>query len=189
MLHYIVGTRLRRGLLTVVDATNVQQARPGLRWSSWPGSHDVLVDAIVLDVPESRRVRAQRAASRPRLRRRTSSHGSAATSSESLGQMRKEGFRRVHVLRGVDEIDAAHDHPRALVERPPRPDRAVRHRSATCTAARAELRTLLAELGWELELDDLGRAVGARHPEGRHGASSSATWSTAARTRPACSGW
>ena len=26
VLHYIVGTRLRRGLLTVVDATNVQQA-------------------------------------------------------------------------------------------------------------------------------------------------------------------
>ena len=25
VLHYIVGTRLRRGLLTVVDATNVQQ--------------------------------------------------------------------------------------------------------------------------------------------------------------------
>jgi len=25
VLHYIVGTRLRRGLLTVVDATNVEQ--------------------------------------------------------------------------------------------------------------------------------------------------------------------
>ena len=52
VLHYIVGTRLRRGLLTVVDATNVQQdARASL--VKLARDHDVLVDAIVLDVPES----------------------------------------------------------------------------------------------------------------------------------------
>ena len=52
MLHYIVGTRLRRGLLTVVDATNVQPAaRAAL--IKLAKSHDVLVDAIVIDVPES----------------------------------------------------------------------------------------------------------------------------------------
>ena len=51
VLHYIVGTRLRRGLLTVVDATNVQRdARASL--VKLAKSHDVLVDAIVLDVPE-----------------------------------------------------------------------------------------------------------------------------------------
>ena len=49
VLHYIVGTRLRRGLLTVVDATNVQRpARASL--IKLARSHDVLVDAIVLDV-------------------------------------------------------------------------------------------------------------------------------------------
>ena len=36
VLHYIVGTRLRRGLLTVVDATNVQQARPRLAGEARP---------------------------------------------------------------------------------------------------------------------------------------------------------
>lgn len=52
VLHYIVGTRLRRGRLTVVDATNVQQsARAAL--VQLAKSHDVLVDAIVLDVPEA----------------------------------------------------------------------------------------------------------------------------------------
>ena len=52
VLHYIVGTRLRRGLLTVVDATNVQQdARASL--VRLAREHDVLADAIVLDVPES----------------------------------------------------------------------------------------------------------------------------------------
>src|ERR1700749_2878507 len=52
VLHYIAGTRLRRGLLTVVDATNVQQeARASLM--KLARDHDVLVDAIVLDVPEA----------------------------------------------------------------------------------------------------------------------------------------
>jgi predicted kinase len=51
VLHYIVGTRLKRGLLTVVDATNVQwEARKSL--IDLAKEHNVLVDAIVLDVPE-----------------------------------------------------------------------------------------------------------------------------------------
>ena len=45
-------TRLRRGLLTVVDATNVQpKARAAL--VQLAKDHDVLSVAIVLDVPES----------------------------------------------------------------------------------------------------------------------------------------
>ena len=59
VLHYIVGTRLRRGLLTVVDATNVQQdARAAL--VKLAREHDVLADAIVLDVPESLAVERNR---------------------------------------------------------------------------------------------------------------------------------
>jgi predicted kinase len=52
LLHFIVGTRLRRGLLAVVDATNVQQAARALL-VRLARSHDVLVDAVVIDVPES----------------------------------------------------------------------------------------------------------------------------------------
>mgnify|MGYP003392012260 CR=1 FL=1 len=52
LLNHIVGTRLRRGLLTVVDATNVQsKARAEL--VSLARRHHALVDAIVLEVPES----------------------------------------------------------------------------------------------------------------------------------------
>ena len=124
VLGYIVGTRLRRGLLTVVDATNVQRpARAAL--VKLAREHDVLVDAIVLDVPES--LASERNVSRPD--RDFGAHvvrRQARELHKSLGQMRKEGFRRVHVLRGVDEIADVDDHPRALVERPPRPDRAVR---------------------------------------------------------------
>src|SRR6059058_1641801 len=51
LLHHIVGVRLSRGLLTVVDATNVQpEARQAL--VGLAREHDVLPVAIVLDLPE-----------------------------------------------------------------------------------------------------------------------------------------
>jgi protein phosphatase len=50
-LHFIAAKRLARGLLTVVDATNVQpDARKPL--VALAREHDVLPVAIVLDLPE-----------------------------------------------------------------------------------------------------------------------------------------
>ncbi len=164
VLHYIVGTRLRRGLMTVVDATNVQRpARAAL--VKVAREHDVLVDAIVLDVPDTLAV--ERNETRPD--RDFGAHVVRRQARElrtSMGQMRREGFRRVHVLRGVDEIGSA-----TVVREPSWNDR----RDLTgpfdvfgdVHGCASELRTLLGELGWELELDGDGRAVGARHPEGR----------------------
>lgn len=163
VLHYIVGTRLRRGLLTVVDATNVQQsARAEL--VRLAKSHDVMVDAIVLDVPEG--VALDRNEQRP-----DRDFGSHVVSRQrrdlkrSLSRIRKEGFRRVHLLRGVEEVDAA---------------TIVRERSwndlrdvtgpfdiiGDVHGCAAELRSLLVTLGWQLEQAD-GLAVGATHPAGR----------------------
>ena len=77
-----------------------------------------MVDAIVLDVPEQRRRRAQR------RRARTAHFGAHVVTrqhrdlQQSLRGIRKEGFRRVHVLSGVDEIEAATIDHRAAVERP-----------------------------------------------------------------------
>ena len=163
VLHYIVGTRLRRGLLTVVDATNVQQQdRASL--VKLARSHDVLVDAIVLDVPESLAPGATgsrpdrdfgaHVVSRPALRR-LGDHCAACS---------KEGFHRVHVLRGDDEIEAADIHARAAMERPARTTTARSTSSGTSTAVASELRTLLAGLGWQLRYDG-DAAVGASHPE------------------------
>jgi len=162
VLHYIVGTRLRRGLLTVVDATNVQQAsRAAL--VKLAKSHDVLVDAIVLEIPES--VAIERNTQRPD--RNFGSHVVARQQRDlkrSLGRLGREGFRRVHVLRG-DQIDTAE----IVRERPWNDRRDVQgpfdiigdvHGCAT------ELRTLLTELGWTIEYDDTG-AVDATHPEER----------------------
>ncbi|GAA1526592.1 polynucleotide kinase-phosphatase [Nocardioides humi] len=164
VLHYIVGTRLRRGLLTVVDATNVQQtARASL--VRLAKSHDVMVDAIVLDVPE--RVAVDRNAARPdRAFGRHVVTRQHRDLKRSLGRLRKEGFRRVHVLRGVDEVAAA-----TIVRERSWNDR----RDVTgpfdligdVHGCVSELRSLLTELGWRLEYDDAGVAVGATHPEGR----------------------
>lgn len=164
VLHYIVGTRLRRGLLTVVDATNVQ---PAARASlvKLAKSHDVLVDAIVIDVPES--VAVQRNRQRPD--RDFGDHVIARQRRDlrrSQGRLGKEGFRRVHTLRGTDEVDAVE-----IVRERPWNERTELHGPFDIVGdvhgCASELRTLLTELGWHLELDDAGRAVGASHPDGR----------------------
>ena len=163
VLHYIVGTRLRRGLLTVVDATNVQQdARASL--VKLARDHNVLADAIVLDVPESLAV--ERNKQRP-----DRDFGPHVVSRQhrdlkrSLPRLRREGFRRVHVLRGADAIESA------LVTRErPWNDRRDAHGPfdiiGDVHGCSAELRTLLTQLGWELSYDD-SVAVGAVHPAGR----------------------
>jgi polynucleotide kinase-phosphatase len=163
VLHYIVGTRLRRGLLTVVDATNVQQAaRASL--VKLAKSHDVLVDAIVVDVPEA--VAMERNRLRPD--RDFGDHVVARQHRDlkrSFRRLAKEGFRRVHVLRGTDEVEAAE---------------VVRERSwndlrdvhgpfdivGDVHGCASELRTLLTELGWTIRYDG-DVAVDATHPDGR----------------------
>ncbi|MFE9171217.1 polynucleotide kinase-phosphatase [Streptomyces kebangsaanensis] len=106
VLHYIAGKRLAAGRRTVVDATSVQQdARRQL--IDLAKKHDVLPIAIVLDVPEE--VCAERNAARtdradmPRrvIRRHT------RELRRSLRHLEREGFRKVHVLRGVEEIENA----------------------------------------------------------------------------------
>ena len=164
VLHYIVGTRLRRGLLTVVDATNVQQAaRASL--VKLAKSHDVLVDAIVIDVPES--LAAERNKQRPD--RDYASHVISRQHRDlrrSVGRLTKEGFRRVHVLRGTEQVDAVE-----IVRERPWSDRREAHGPfdiiGDVHGCASELRTLLTELGWNISHDDGGVAVGASHPEGR----------------------
>ena len=105
LLHYLVAKRLRRGLLTVVDATNVQaEARKPL--VALARQYHVLPVAIVLDVPEA--VAHERNAHRPE-RRQMGPHVVARHRQDlrkSLRHLREEGFRHIHHLRGVAEVDA-----------------------------------------------------------------------------------
>jgi protein phosphatase len=105
VLHFITGKRLEGGRLTVVDATNVQpEARGGLL--KLAKEHHVLAVAIVLNVPEG--VCADRNAARadrqfgPQVLRNQQSQ-----LQRSLRGLRREGFHRVYVLNGEEEIEAA----------------------------------------------------------------------------------
>lgn len=154
LLHHIVGVRLSRGLFTVVDATNVQYAaRRSLL--DLAKRHDVLADAIVLDVPEE--VAIARNEARPDrdfgpgvvIRQRKDLR-------RSLGKINRDGFRKVHVLRGLDEIEnATVTYEKSWSD--------LRHLHGPFDiigdvhGCRAELERLLAQLGWQ----------GLRHPEGR----------------------
>ncbi|WP_431896358.1 polynucleotide kinase-phosphatase [Nonomuraea sp. bgisy101] len=163
LLDHIVSTRLSRGLLTVVDATSVQYG-PRQNLIALAKKHDVLCDAIVLDVPEE--VAIERNAARPDrdfgagvvIRQRKDLR-------RSLGKINKDGFRRVHVLRGVEEIDTATvAYERAWTDKKDLtgPFDII----GDVHGCRAELESLLGELGWELTRVD-GKAVTATHPEGR----------------------
>jgi protein phosphatase len=97
VLHYIAGKRLARGLLTVVDATNVQrEARQPL--VALAREHDVLPVAIVLDTPAA--TCALRNRDRPE--RDFGDHvirGQIAQLRRSWRSFEREGFRYVHTLR------------------------------------------------------------------------------------------
>ncbi|MYW64020.1 polynucleotide kinase-phosphatase [Streptomyces sp. SID8379] len=106
VLHYIAGKRLEAGRLTVVDATNVQkESRRQL--IDLARKHDVLPIAVVLDVPED--VCAARNAERTDRadmpRRVITRHTRELR--RSLRHLEREGFRKVHVLRGADEVRQA----------------------------------------------------------------------------------
>jgi len=165
LLHYIAGKRLAAGRLTVVDATNVQpEARRGL--IQLAREHDVLPVAIVLDIPEVECVR--RNAARPD-RAGLPSHVVPRQRRElrrSLKSLEREGFRKVHILRGAEQVEAAE----IATERRYND---LRHLTGPFDivgdihGCRSELETLLGKLGYALRRDGQGRPVDAVHPEGR----------------------
>lgn len=106
VLHYIAGKRLAAGRRTVVDATNVQpeSRRQLVRLAR---EYDVLPIAIVLDLPEA--VCAERNAARPD-RAGLPRHVIKRHQRElrrSLRGLEREGFRKVHILRGAEEVERA----------------------------------------------------------------------------------
>ncbi|MEU7018348.1 polynucleotide kinase-phosphatase [Streptomyces sp. NPDC046385] len=155
VLHYIAGKRLAAGRLTVVDATSVQR-ESRRRLVELARAHDVLPIAIVLDLPEA--VCAERNAARPDRagmprhviqRHRRELH-------RSLRGLEREGFRKVHVLRGVEEVEEAE----VVLEKR---FNDLRHLTGPFDVigdvhgCRSELETLLGKLGY----------VDGHHPEGR----------------------
>jgi polynucleotide kinase-phosphatase len=164
VLGYIAGKRLAAGKLTVIDATNVSRdARRQL--VELARAHDVLPVAIVLDTPvpvavERNRSRPDRDFGAHVVKRH---HDQLRRSLKGLG---REGFRKVHVLSGVEEIEDAR-----IVREPLLNDHRDQHGPfdviGDVHGCRAELEALLDRLGYRFTRYDHGRPVDAEHPEGR----------------------
>jgi protein phosphatase len=164
VLNYIAGKRLAAGRLTVVDATNTQpMARRKL--VELARAHDVLPVAIVLDVPESLAVsrnssRPDRAFGAHVVRRQ---HDQLRRSLRGLG---KEGFRKVHVLRGAEQISTTTIVREKLLN-DFRDQTGPFDVVGDVHGCRSELEALLGRLGYVVVRDGEGRPVDASHPEGR----------------------
>ncbi|QDG49393.1 polynucleotide kinase-phosphatase [Persicimonas caeni] len=168
VLHYIAEKRLQRGLVTVVDATNVQpRARRPL--VALARKYHVLPVAIVLDIPE----RICRERNEERDDRDFGGHvisNQRRDMRRSLGKLRREGFRIIHTLSSPEEVD------RVRIERRPLwsdyrhetgPFDIIGDVHGCCD----ELEALLQTLGYEAEA--LAEETASqyrklwRHPEGR----------------------
>ncbi len=104
VLHYIAEQRLSLGKLVVVDATNLQQdARRGLLRLA--RDYHVIPMAVVLDLPEG----LCRERNSNREDRNFGSHvirNQARQLRRSMKSLKREGFRQIHRLRSVEEVDA-----------------------------------------------------------------------------------
>jgi protein phosphatase len=159
VLHFVAGKRLTRGLLTVVDATNVQpEARKPL--VELAREHYVLPVAIVFDLPmglleERSRTRTDREIGAHALRNQRNALR------RSLRDLRDEGFRHVWILRSPEEIEEV-----TVERRPLWPDRRSDHGPfdliGDVHGCAGELEELLDALGYAV--DETGVR---RHPEGR----------------------
>ena len=105
VLHYIAGKRLARGLLTVVDATNVQPEarRPLVQLAK---QYHCLPVAIVLNPPE--KVCHER--NHERDDRDFGPHVVRQQRSQlrrSVKKLKREGFRHIFEMNSIEEIEAA----------------------------------------------------------------------------------
>ena len=177
VLHFIARKRLAAGKLTVVDATNVQaeSRKPVVELAR---EFHCLPVAVVLDVPE--RVAHERNQARPD--RSFGPHvirQQAQQLHRSLRGLQREGFRHVHVLKSLAEIEAAE-----IVREPLWNNRKSEHGPfdiiGDVHGCFDELVELLGLLGYEVAADvsrltlcTMAGEVGAdsrpllRHPDGR----------------------
>lgn len=166
LVHFIIEQRLAARRLTVVDATNVR-AEDRRRYVALARRHHALPVALVCDVGQA--VCHERNAGRPD--RQFGSHV-VRNQTRALGRglrgLQKEGYRHVHIMRSVAEMDAA-----TLVREPLWTDRRrttgpfdiIGDVHGCCD----ELQALLERLGYGVRFEGEGeaRACTVTPPDGR----------------------
>jgi protein phosphatase len=157
-LQYLVEVRLRRGLLTVIDATNLS-ADTRQTWVNLARRNDVLPVAIVLEVPTAVAIERNRA----RPDRQFGTHvikRHAAALRQSVRHLKGEGFRYIKHLHGVEAIDGVE----RVVRPPPWTDRRLESGPfdiiGDIHGCYDELLALLDQLGWTVACE--GDGDGAR---------------------------
>ena len=96
LLHYIVAKRLKRGMLTVVDATNIQQ-ESRQKMVELAKQYHCLPVAIVLDLPE----KVCEARNKERPDRNFGGYVLRQQQSQlrrSLKHLKREGYRHIYVF-------------------------------------------------------------------------------------------
>ena len=103
LLDFIISKRLKNGLLTVVDATNIQ-AEGRKKLIALAREYHALPSIIVLNTPEE--ICIERNAQR--TDRNMGKHvirQQRQQFKKSLRTLKKEGFRKIHVLNSLEEIE------------------------------------------------------------------------------------
>lgn len=165
-LYTVARMRLRRRLLTVIDATNVQ-ADARRQVLALAREQHALAVALVLDLPAKVCIERNSA----RSDRRLGAHVVRQQTSllrQALRDLGREGFRYVYTLRSIEEIEAAQiERVRLWTDR--RDDRGPFDIVGDVHGCFDELSELLARLGYVVALVGEGdaRRYQVSHPQGR----------------------
>jgi len=166
-LEYLAGVRLRRGLLTVIDATNVTKPARS-RWVQLAKKHDMLPVAIVLDVdPKTAAERNQTRDDRAFGDAVVFKHARALR--RDLRGIKREGIRYIKRLDGVEAVDAVTRVVRAKAWTDRREETGPFDLIGDIHGCHDELLGLLDQLGWTLQSTGQGEELRhtASHAEGR----------------------
>ncbi|MBO0952738.1 polynucleotide kinase-phosphatase [Fibrella forsythiae] len=164
LLHHWASLRLKRGRVTVIDATNVQQhARKQL--IELAREHHVLPVAIVFNLPES----VLKARHEQRTDRSFGDHVIGSHQRElrrSLKFLAKEGFRNVYVFNSPEEVAAVTGLQRTRLWNNRTDEHGPFDIIGDVHGCLTELHELLTKLGYVMKKDDAG-INRVTHPEGR----------------------
>ena len=166
LLNYTAGLRLKRRMLTVIDATSVKR-EDRAKLVALARKYHALPVALVLDIdPKICHERNQ-----DRLNRDFGDHvprNHSKSLRRSLRGLQKEGFRQVQIMKSPAEVDALE-----ITREPLWTDRRAEHGPfdiiGDIHGCFDELTELMTKLGYEIDPFEEGSEdlIHARHPEGR----------------------
>lgn len=168
VLYHIAGKRLKNGLLTVIDATNVQkESRKSLIELS--RTYHCLPVAIVLNLPDN--ICEERNQNRPD--RNFGGHVIRQQTQQlkkSLRNLKDEGFRQVYVLNSLEEVDAVQEIQRERLYNDKKEVTGPFDIIGDIHGCLDELKELLIKLGYTIQLveaTDTNFGYEVTAPEGR----------------------